>query len=91
VSEQDRIRAFIREDILFGATDVSLDDDAPLLDGVLDSMALMRLVAFLEEEFDVELADEDITVENFKTVGNIARVVKASGGSASKDREKGAG
>jgi acyl carrier protein len=72
-----QIRTFIREDVLLDSEDVALADDAPLLEGVLDSMALMRLVAFLEEEFNIEIQDEDITAENFRSVSDIARLVEA--------------
>ena len=70
----DRIRGFIREEVVLDA-DASLADDAPLLEGILDSLALMQLVAFLEEEFDTEIDDTDVTAENFKTIADIERLV----------------
>jgi acyl carrier protein len=76
VGEKDSIREFIRRDILFGEEDISLDDDSPLLEGVLDSMALMRLVAFIEEEFDIEVDDQEISTQNFRTIEDVARLVK---------------
>jgi acyl carrier protein len=72
-----RIRAYIQEEVLF-ETDTAIDDDTPLLNGILDSMALLRLVAFLEEEFAIEVDDVDITAQNFGTVADIARMVEAS-------------
>jgi acyl carrier protein len=77
VDTTKRIREFVTEEILFeenGARQVA--DDTPLLDGVIDSMALMRLVAFLEEEFEVQIDDVDITEENFRTVQDIAQLVE---------------
>jgi acyl carrier protein len=77
VDTSKRIREFVTEEILFeenGARQVA--DDTPLLDGVIDSMALMRLVAFLEEEFAVQIDDVDITEENFRTVQDIAQLVE---------------
>ena len=38
-------------------------------------MALMQLVAFLEEEFDIEIDDTEVTAENFRTIGDIERLV----------------
>jgi len=48
-----------------------------LLGSVMDSLGLMQLIAFLEEEFDVEIDDADVTVDNFRTVGDIERLVTA--------------
>jgi acyl carrier protein len=70
----DRIRGFIKEEVVLDA-DASIDDNAPLLEGILDSLALMQLVAFLEEEFDTEIDDTDVTAENFRTIADIERLV----------------
>jgi acyl carrier protein len=78
MDDKERIRGFIREDITLDSPDARLEDDTPLLDGILDSMSLMRLVAFLEEDFGVEIDDTAITAENFRTVEDIARLVRGS-------------
>jgi acyl carrier protein len=70
----DKITGFIKEEVVLD-TDASLNNDAPLLEGILDSMALMQLVAFLEEEFDIEIDDTEVTAENFRTVADIERLV----------------
>jgi acyl carrier protein len=70
----DKITGFIKEEVVLD-TDASLNNDAPLLEGILDSMALMQLVAFLEEEFDIEIDDTEVTAENFRTIGDIERLV----------------
>ena len=70
----EKIREFIKEEVVLDA-DASIDDHAPLLEGILDSLALMQLVAFLEEEFDTEIDDTDVTAENFRTIGDIERLV----------------
>jgi acyl carrier protein len=77
----EKIRTFIRDEVVLDATS-SLDDDAPLLDGILDSLSLMQLVAFLEEEFDTEIDDTDVTAENFRTIADITRLVEAQRASA---------
>ena len=72
----DKIAGFIKEEVVLDA-DTSLKNDAPLLEGILDSMALMQLVSFLEEEFDIEIDDTEVTAENFKTIADIERLVDA--------------
>ena len=70
----DKITGFIKEEVVLD-NDASLNNEAPLLEGILDSMALMQLVAFLEEEFDIEIDDTEVTAENFRTIGDIERLV----------------
>ncbi len=70
-----RIRDFIRQEVLFEEDGASLRDDTPLLDGAMDSLGLMQLVAFLEEEFGIEIDDEDVTADHFRTVADIERLV----------------
>jgi acyl carrier protein len=43
--------------------------------GILDSLSILKLVAFLEERFDVKVAPEDIVQENFETIGAISRYI----------------
>jgi acyl carrier protein len=73
--ETDKIRRFIEEEIVL-EEGMSLTDDTPLLDGVIDSIGLMRMVAFIEDEYDVEVDDAEITADNFRTVGDISRLVE---------------
>jgi acyl carrier protein len=78
VTETERIRQFVRDEVLFDLGGAPVADDTDLLDGKMDSLGLMRLVAFIEEEFDVEIDDVEITQENFRTVVGIARLVERS-------------
>lgn len=71
----ERIKGFIKDEILFEDTSATLTDETPLLNGVIDSLGLMQLVAFLEEEFDVEIDDTDMTADHFRTVADIQQLV----------------
>src|SRR5690349_7063730 len=53
----------------------TIPDDMPLLDkGLgLDSVAILRLVAALEDEFDVEIEDKVIRPELFRSVGTLSQ------------------
>lgn len=70
-----RIRDFIKQELLFENEGMSISNDTLLLEGILDSLGLMQLVAFLEEEFSIEVADEDVTADHFRTVADIERLV----------------
>lgn len=64
---------WIRDNCLHGDRDALLADDTPLLDdGVLDSMHIMLLVSYLEEQLDVSLPLEDVVPENFETPAAVA-------------------
>jgi len=66
------IRDYINGDLLFGE-DLDIDDDENLLvTGILDSLALMRLVAHLEDTYDIEIPPSDITLENFASLATMA-------------------
>jgi acyl carrier protein len=43
--------------------------------GIVDSMGMMELIDFLEEQFGVQPADDEITEENFATLARIAGFV----------------
>ncbi|MBT8184007.1 MAG: acyl carrier protein [Eudoraea sp.] len=50
--------------------DIDVNEDL-LGSGIVDSLGMMRLVVFLEKEFQKKIGPEDMTVENFKTVQSI--------------------
>ena len=74
----ERTRAYITENFLYMRRDFRLDDNDSLLgSGIIDSMGVMEVIAFLETEFGVEVADEDVTEENLGTIRAISRYVVA--------------
>lgn len=52
-----------------------IDHDTNLLESGMDSMNFIRLVVELEDQFDIEVDDEDIILENFETVNNICSIL----------------
>jgi acyl carrier protein len=71
----DRICTFISSEILFEGDSSAITEDTELIGSVLDSLSLMQLVAFIEEEWDVVVDDEEVTAENFRTVADVERLV----------------
>lgn len=69
-----RIRAFINDELLF--EDIDVADDTPLLDDLIDSVGLMELVTFIEQEFELSIDQGEIDQRNFETVGAIAAWVE---------------
>lgn len=59
-----------------GVTQVT-DDQSLMVNGIIDSLGIFRLVAFLEENFSVRIGDDDIVHENFQSINEIHRFVAA--------------
>ena len=79
----DRIRRFLL-DRFPAARQHGLAADALLLEnGLLDSLGVLDLVAFLEAEFGITVADDDLVPENFHTLGHIVAFVEAKQGAPS--------
>ena len=55
----------------------SFDDDYNLIDdGILDSLAIINLVAYLEKQYQIEFGDHDIVLEHFSSVNALAKFVQ---------------
>ena len=71
-----QIRNFIVDNFLFGDDD-GLDDQVSFLDsGIVDSMGILEIVNFINEEFQVMVADEELLPENLDSINNIANYLK---------------
>ena len=47
----------------------TLNDDSPLLgSGIIDSLAMLDVLAFLEQSFAITISDEELTPENFASI-----------------------
>ena len=73
----DRVLEFISEELVAGDRGRGLNDRSPLLDGLFDSGSLMQLIMFLEDEYAIEIGDDEIRPEHFGTAADIAALVVA--------------
>lgn len=72
------IRSKIREYIIESTfEDVQNITDETLIfeEGVLDSMGLLFLIEFLNEEFNVTTNDDELVVENFESINKIVAFI----------------
>ena len=77
----ERARAYVLENFLYARTDVQLTDTDQLLErGIIDSMGVLELITFVQEEFSVQVSDSDVTEENFGTLNGIARYILSKRG-----------
>ena len=73
---KEAIRQFIVTNHLPGESPDNLKDDTPLqTSGILDSLATMGLITFLESQYGIELDVYDTTIERFNRIEDIAVTV----------------
>jgi acyl carrier protein len=71
------LREFITENFLFGSDEDRFDDDDSFLDnGIIDSTGVLELVSYIEEEFDVEVRDEELVPDNFDTLNRLVSYIE---------------
>lgn len=58
-----------------GSPSIGPDDDL-LRQGLLDSIAIMEVVAFVEQAFGISVEGDEVTVDNFQSLASIARLVE---------------
>jgi acyl carrier protein len=79
MNEQDikmRVKTFILNEYLRGEDPAALTDATPLMTtGILDSIAVLKVVTFLENEFGITIEPYEAVVENLNTLSDIGRLV----------------
>ena len=53
------------------------DDTLIFEEGILDSMGLLFLIEFLQEEFNLTTTDEELVVENFQSINSMITFVES--------------
>ena len=77
MSVRAELEAFILEDIALGREMESIDPDEDLLArGVIDSLAVTQLVAFLEERYSICVTDEELVPDNFRSLARMEAFVE---------------
>jgi acyl carrier protein len=69
-----QLRAFFSEKL---SVEVSSVDADLIQTGILDSLALVELLAYIEKEFGTEISFDDIGIEDFHSIAKIAEYVDA--------------
>lgn len=72
------IKGYILEEFLPGENPAELTDSTPLITGgILDSLATIKLVAFLEERFAIQIQAHETTVDYMDTITDITQLVSS--------------
>ena len=74
---ESQIKDYIAQNLLFSDNGYPYSDDVSFLDeGIVDSVGVMELVAFVEDNFHISVEDLDITPQNFDSVSKIAAYIR---------------
>jgi acyl carrier protein len=72
------IKEYILEEFLPGENPAALTDSTPLITGgILDSLATLKLVLFLEERFKIQIRAHETMADYLDTVADIAQLVNS--------------
>jgi acyl carrier protein len=70
------IRRYILEEFLPGEDPAELTDSTPLITGgILDSLATIKLIVFLEKQFQIQMQAHETMVDYLNTISDIAQLV----------------
>lgn len=71
---REKVRKFIKRSV----GDKPFDDSVNIFEeGLVNSLFIMQLVLFIEDEFEISVKNEDLTLENFKSVDSIVKLVES--------------
>jgi acyl carrier protein len=72
------IKTYILDEFLPGENPEELTDSTPLITGgILDSLATIKLVVFLEERFQIQIEAHETMVDYLDTISDIAQLVNS--------------
>ncbi len=76
MSQLHRLKSYIIQEFVPAGHAADITDDMDLIqNGILDSLAVLKLVAFVEDNFDITLEPEEIDPENLKSISAISAMI----------------
>lgn len=74
----EEVKTLLADVLSLGESAQALSADSPLLGAIaeLDSMAVVSVIAAIEDRFGIMIDDDDISASTFETVGSLASFVE---------------
>ena len=72
---EQEIRNYLTEEFLFGRGE-TLNEDTALLGNVIDSQGVIELISFIQQHFEIEVEDEEVTTDNLATLKTVVALVE---------------
>lgn len=77
-SIQSEVRNFVADNFLFGEDPESLQNDDSFLEtGIIDSTGVLELVAFIEDQYSVEVDDDELVPENLDSIDRLINFIES--------------
>jgi len=77
MATKDILTAFIQDELVTSGDLKAIEENDSLLEsGIIDSLAIMKLLMFIEQKFAVKVSDADLLPENFNTIANIVALIE---------------
>lgn len=71
-----KLSQYVVDTFMYG--EGKIRDDQQLFEtGVIDSLGFMKLIAFVEETFDVSLDMSEVTIDNFASIDAMVETIEA--------------
>ena len=76
MNSREKITRFINNEFLDNSESENIPDDLDLIEsGIVDSLGILRIVVFLEEELNIVIEPEQMVPKNMSSIGAILRLV----------------
>jgi acyl carrier protein len=77
MSTKEIIKEFISHELLHDNKETPLNDEDQLIElGIIDSLGIMTLLAFVEERFSLQISGDDLIPENFGSIAAISDLIE---------------
>jgi len=74
---KDKLKKYIKNKFLFRDKSKNIDDNDSFLEkGIIDSTGVLELVDFIEENFKINIEDEELIPENLDSINKIIAYIK---------------
>jgi acyl carrier protein len=77
MNTQEALKRYLTQDLLSDHKNLNLSvDDNLLIGGLVDSLGIMQLISFIEQNFNIRVPPEDVTIEHFRSIRVIAEYIE---------------
>jgi acyl carrier protein len=74
---ETEIKNFIAQNLLFSDNEYNYPEEVSFLEeGIVDSIGVLELVTFVEEQFSITVDDMEVTPDNFDSVTKLASYIR---------------
>jgi len=78
MTTEEKIKTFVLENFLFTDDESAIGNDESFQErGIIDSTGVLEVIQFLEEEFDIQIQDNEMIPENLDSISKIKRFVES--------------